>query len=103
MNDLSGITGSPEDAIAQVATDPKSLAIIASAVQRDTAAMKHVTRHAAEIVKREADDLVKILVSTSPSHHPAQIRRSTKVKKTAETSCQKKKRSSRPKSLARSS
>lgn len=70
LENSSGIKKSFQDAITQVATAPKSLAVIAAAVARDTAATTPTAWYAARIVKQEVKDSVKNLVLTAISPAP---------------------------------
>lgn len=66
LDDSSEIRESFNDAIIQVTTVPNSLAIIAPAVAKDTAAMRPIDRFAAKILKQELEKSVKDLAFIPP-------------------------------------
>lgn len=67
LNDLPGTKESLDDKTVRVETAPKSLAIFASAVARDIAAMDATVWYASMIVKEGVEESIKSLVHTSPS------------------------------------
>lgn len=76
-----------EDAVTQTETAPKLLAIIPSAVARDTTVMAPIAWYGAMIVKQEVEESGKDLVLTPPwPHRRIWTCRQTRVRKAAETS-----------------
>lgn len=71
LDDSSGITESFKDSIIQVKSAPRWLAIIATAIAKDTVALAPIARYAAKIVKKKMAELVKDLVLTLPSPPPS--------------------------------
>lgn len=71
MEDSSGIRESFEEAIVQVATAPKTLIAIASAMVTDAAIMAPIAKFVAQTVKKEVEESVKDLVLIPPSPLPS--------------------------------
>lgn len=59
-----------EDEIVQVATEPKSIAIVASAFERDITSMAPIARYAVEIVKQDVEESVEDMVFTALTPPP---------------------------------